>query len=210
MALKQLQTEDLSLLDLLNEVSDEQLHGHGTQFNGFEQTCNGNVLRQDAILTSNWFNTPSLNGFSQGIANTADQGEIFSDTESLASCGTAVASPALAEFNQDADHFTFVPVPDHELKEISVKELNQRLKGLPKNVVSAIKKRRRTLKNRRYAHSCRIKRLAEKTSLQRGKRELEDMIAELQDKVQTVTAERDLYKNRYHSLVQKLTQNYKQ
>ena len=208
MALKQLQTEDLSLLDLLNEVSDEQFHD--TQFNGFEQTCNGNVLRQDAILTSNWLNTPSLNGFSQSIPNTADQGEIFSDTESLASCGTAVASPALVDFNHDADQFTFAPVPDQELKDISVKELNQKLKGLPKNVVSVVKKRRRTLKNRGYAHSCRIKRMQEKSSLQQNKADLEDTIAELQHQLRAVTAQKDHYKNKYHNLVEKLVQTYKQ
>ena len=207
MALKQLRTEDLSLLDLLSDVPEAEFHE--IQLNGFEPTSNDNVVRQDAILGSNWLNTPSLNGFNQSTPNTADQSEIFSDTESLASCGTAVASPALADFYRDADQFTFVPVPDQELRKISVKELNQKLKGLPKNVVSVVKKRRRTLKNRGYAHSCRIKRMEEKSNLQRSKAELEQMIAELQNQLTAVTAEKEKYKNNYNNLIQKLWQNYK-
>ena len=211
MALRELHNEELSLLELLDGAvdapTDAQFHGGTqtvTQFDYFPN--NTSVVRQDAILASNWATATSLNGFSQAILPTAEQ-EMHSDTESLASCGTAVGSlgsPAMLDVHGET-HFTFVP--DQELKEISVKELNQKLKGMPKNVVYDVKKRRRTLKNRGYAHSCRVKRIAEKSNLQRSKQELEQIIADLQEQLKTVKAEKNDYKSKYNSLITKLWQN---
>jgi TRAP-type mannitol/chloroaromatic compound transport system substrate-binding protein len=106
-----------------------------------------------------------------------DQNEIFSDTESFTSCGSAVASPAVFEPHTEQNHFSYNELEDNDLKRLSVKELNAKLKGQPKEVVKAAKKRRRTLKNRGYAHSCRIKRIQEKSSLERSKEELQEIIA---------------------------------
>ena len=201
MALRELQNEELSFLELLDGPVDAPTD---TQFNFDYYTSNASMVHQDAILTSNWANETSMN-LSQAMLPTVEQ-EI-SDTESLASCGTAVGSlgsPAVLDLNAET-HFTFVP--DQELKDISVKELNQKLKGMPKNVVYDVKKRRRTLKNRGYAHSCRVKRIAEKSNLQRSKHELEQIIADLQEQLEREKAEKNDYKNKYNSLITKLWQN---
>jgi predicted kinase len=51
------------------------------------------------------------------------------------------------------------PVSDDDLVKIPVRELNQRLQGYDRQIISALKQKRRTLKNRGYAYKCRVRRL---------------------------------------------------
>lgn len=59
-------------------------------------------------------------------------------------------------------------IADKDLMTLSVRELNKHLKSskLTKNQVQLMKQRRRTLKNRRYAASCRNKRFQKKGELE--------------------------------------------
>ena len=46
-------------------------------------------------------------------------------------------------------------IDDRALIELSVRELNKRLHGKPKDIIQKLKQKRRTLKNRGYAQNCR-------------------------------------------------------
>lgn len=53
---------------------------------------------------------------------------------------------------------TMVYVSDDKLLNVGVRQMNKIVQGLPQYLVRVLKHRRRTLKNRGYAHSCRLKR----------------------------------------------------
>lgn len=188
MALPELGKEELTAY--FDQIGDDRIH----------QTVEiePNVIGSHSNLDSIWLNTTIVDGLkSQNFEE-----DYYSDTESLGSAVSAVPSPAVFADTEANERFSFIP--DEELKQLSVKELNSKLKGHPKDVVRNIKKRRRTLKNRGYAHSCRIKRIVEKSSLLKTKSDMEGAVAALKLQVSEVTAERDFYKSKYEALVRHL------
>lgn len=75
---------------------------------------------------------------------------------------------------------------DDELLNMSVRDLNRSLRNLSPDECRRLKQRRRTLKNRGYAASCRIKRLTQKDELDLQRQKLQkevEMIAEENQKM---------------------------
>lgn len=83
---------------------------------------------------------------------------------------------------------------------LSVRELNRHLRGLSAEEVTRLKQRRRTLKNRGYAASCRIKRVTQKEALERQRVELQQEVEKLARENSSMRLELDALRSKYEAL----------
>ncbi|KAM8879437.1 v-maf avian musculoaponeurotic fibrosarcoma oncogene homolog Gb isoform 1-T1 [Spinachia spinachia] len=89
---------------------------------------------------------------------------------------------------------------DDELVTMSVRELNQHLRGLTKEEIVQLKQRRRTLKNRGYAASCRVKRVTQKEELEKQKTHLQQEVDKLATENASMRIELDALRSKYEAL----------
>lgn len=87
-------------------------------------------------------------------------------------------------------------IGDELLTSLTVRELNKRLHGCPREEVVRLKQKRRTLKNRGYAQNCRSKRLQQRHELERTNRQLHNDLNRIKLELHRVSQERDQLKQR--------------
>lgn len=87
-------------------------------------------------------------------------------------------------------------IGDELLTSLTVRELNKRLHGCPREEVVRLKQKRRTLKNRGYAQNCRSKRLQQRHELERTNRQLHNDLNRIKMELHRIIQERDQLKQR--------------
>uniref|UniRef100_A0A2L2Y4Q5 Transcription factor MafK n=1 Tax=Parasteatoda tepidariorum TaxID=114398 RepID=A0A2L2Y4Q5_PARTP len=119
-----------------------------------------------------------------------------------------------AEMQGDMDFGDFsssngTEITDDELVSLTVRDLNRLLKtsGLSRSEIQRMKQRRRTLKNRGYAASCRNKRLEQKDELQVERSSILGDINSLKEENRMIENQIEEFKNRYENLRKFALQN---
>ncbi|PAA59124.1 hypothetical protein BOX15_Mlig021381g2 [Macrostomum lignano] len=100
-------------------------------------------------------------------------------------------------------------ISDYDLVSLSIKDLNLRLRHLPKSRVLQLKHRRRTLKNRQYAHVCRLRRQKSQAELATESVGMARQIASLRLQLDRANRERDLYRDELRRVQQHLLQHHR-
>lgn len=83
-----------------------------------------------------------------------------------------------------------VTLTNEELISCATRDLNRRVLGFPRETVSRLKQRRRTLKNRGYAQNCRQKRLEQKNTLMEENKALREENVRLRREIQRLKTSR--------------------
>jgi len=95
-------------------------------------------------------------------------------------------------------------IDDKDLIDIEIKELNKKIKekGITKELAVKLKQRRRTLKNRNYATSCREKKDAEITGLEDIREKEREELQELEDGNQKLREAVEKLKSNYEVMLE--------
>lgn len=103
----------------------------------------------------------------------------------------------------------FSVISDDDLVTLSVRDLNRHLKnsGLTKQEIIRMKQRRRTLKNRGYAASCRNKRLEVKGGLEGERQRVVSDIKRLKEENETVRQDVEDIREKFEDMKRYAAQN---
>lgn len=90
---------------------------------------------------------------------------------------------------------------DEYLERTSIQELNKKLRRLPEGLIRKFRKRRRILKNRKYALKCRQKGIERQSYIAHENAALEREILQENMELRKVIQERDKYRQKYERLI---------
>ncbi|XP_015792206.1 transcription factor MafK [Tetranychus urticae] len=137
-----------------------------------------------------------------------DEYDLVSNEESMEMDGVnsvGISDSSTSAVNSSSNVNAFIPgqiISDDDLVTLSVRELNRQLKnsGLSKQEIIRMKQRRRTLKNRGYAASCRNKRLEVKGGLEGDKMSVEEAVLRIKENVYNLRQEIEEIRDKFDGL----------
>ncbi|XP_026293212.1 transcription factor Maf-like [Frankliniella occidentalis] len=108
--------------------------------------------------------------------------------------GSVISPPSNRSYSQHLGSIGDDIISDEQLMSLTVRELNKKLHGYPRDEVVRLKQKRRTLKNRGYAQNCRSKRMHQRHELENTNRALVSQVRRLEMDLARMTQERDRYR----------------
>jgi len=109
-----------------------------------------------------------------------------------------IGTPSVAAYSPDSTDVNFLfdddltkqlSISDDELLKLSTRDLNHRIRLMPDDEKRKLKNRRRTLKNRGYAQTCRTRRVGQRTELESTNDQLTAEVRRLTEDNSSLTAE---------------------
>lgn len=199
-----LENKAQNFADLSSENRFNQAKLESQQF--IESIMNGD----DQYSSDNMYMTSSVISQGNKIQDVSYLKSILQNTPMTIQTDVYPATPSSADlheedediditnviFNEDNELLEKDALPsvtDDELVTLSVRDLNKRLRNLTKDEKMKYKQRRRLLKNRGYAQTCRTRRIHNQHA-----KEIEN--ERLKELLQQTTLERNLYKTKYENL----------
>jgi len=150
-----------------------------------------------------FFAAPISDKNDRGSGTTSAFDQRQQNTPSRFTPGSKTKRKSGSKRNQNKTSKVFDPVhtlSDGKLEKMTIKELNKYVQGIPKQQAQKIKKRRRILKNRKYALKCRLKTVQKRTKMAGENKSLGKRISAAKEELKTVTKQRDYYKSKYLQL----------
>uniref|UniRef100_A0A1B0FLP4 BZIP domain-containing protein n=1 Tax=Glossina morsitans morsitans TaxID=37546 RepID=A0A1B0FLP4_GLOMM len=180
-------------------------HGHLIQshhhhhFQTLEHLAPINMHHASSYHHSGIMHNPTTNGNAHHINNANSDGNSHQNNRpmSVSSTRSSSNSPRTisGQYSNSSNSLEDC-INDELLTTLTVRELNKRLHGCPREEVVRLKQKRRTLKNRGYAQNCRSKRLQQRHELEKTNRQLNQDLHRLKVEYSRVCQERDQLKQR--------------
>lgn len=161
--------QSLHLASLPNQVVHTGLfHTSNSASNLSNQHPNSSGGGGVRCSTSRYSNSNRLTNHSLQASQEQNLALMQFESNSNSSSNTLCTTTSSATVGNTSGHHQSTPgfIDDHSLIGLSVRELNKRLHGKPREIIQKLKQKRRTLKNRGYAQNCRTKRLHIKNEME--------------------------------------------
>lgn len=184
-----LRPSQFSTLQDANDCWDRRdyMQGGGASQMGLQSHHHHHLNQLDHMAPLNMHSTSSYNPHSPGNGRPLSACSTRSSTASPR--GPYHSCNSISSASSDK-------IGDELLTSLTVRELNKRLHGCPREEVVRLKQKRRTLKNRGYAQNCRSKRLQQRHELERTNRQLHNDLNRIKMELNRVLQERDQLKQR--------------